>query len=50
MMVRRFIYRGFVVLLGAAAVPVAARASAMTETARPTQATPFATPEEAGGG
>jgi hypothetical protein len=47
MMLRRFISSAFVVLLGAAAVLVAARASPATETANPTQATPFATPEDA---
>ena len=52
MMMRRFISSAFVVLLGSAAVPVAARASPTTApptptTATPTQATPFATPEKA---
>ena len=47
MTLRLFISSAFVVLLGAAAVPMAARASPVTETATPTQATPFATPEDA---
>ena len=47
MALNRLIACSFVVLLGAAAVPMAARASSVPETATPTQATPFATPEAA---
>ena len=47
MMLRRFISCAFTVFLGAAPLPVAARDLPATETATPTQAATFTTPEEA---